>query len=157
MLEVYARKAGVSGVGAEKQYVVFHLEGQLYGAEITVVREVSYLSPITRLPNTPAYVEGVIDLRGEVMPVIDIRKRLGLPSRQPDGETRVMILSVGDMTSALVVDGVEQVLTLSDEQITPPDARVTVAGQDYVVGVARSGAKLVIVMDLARMINTATV
>ena len=147
----------MSGVGAEKQYVVFRLEGQLYGAEISVVREVSYLTPITRLPNTPPYVEGVIDLRGEVMPVIDIRKRLGLPAREADGETRVMILSVRDMTSALVVDGVEQVLTLSDEQITAPDQRVTVAGQDYVVGVARSGEQLVIIMDLARMLNTAAV
>ncbi|MFZ5824991.1 MAG: chemotaxis protein CheW [Bacillota bacterium] len=144
-------------MGADKQYVVFRLEGQLYGAEITVVREVSYLTPITRLPNTPPYVEGVIDLRGEVMPVIDIRKRLGLPSREADSETRVMILSVRDMTSALVVDGVEQVLTLSDEQITAPDQRVTVAGQDYVVGVARSGEQLVIIMDLARMLNTAAV
>ncbi|MFZ5816735.1 MAG: chemotaxis protein CheW [Bacillota bacterium] len=142
-------------MSTEKQYVVFRLDGQLYGAEITVVREVSYLTPITRLPNTPAYVEGVIDLRGEVMPVIDIRKRLGLSSRSADGETRVMILSVGDMTSALVVDGVDQVLTLSDEQITPPDSRVTVAGQDYVVGVARSGEKLVVIMDLARLISSA--
>jgi purine-binding chemotaxis protein CheW len=146
---------GVSGVGAEKQYVVFRLEGQLYGAEITVVREVSYLSPITRLPNTPSFVEGVIDLRGEVMPVIDIRKRLALPPREADGETRTLILNVGSMTAALVVDGVDQVLTLHDDQITPPDARVTLPGQDYVVGIARAGEKLVIIMDLARMINTA--
>ncbi len=145
----------MSDLGAEKQYVVFRLEGQLYGAEITVVREVSYLSPITRLPNTPAYVEGVIDLRGEVMPVIDIRKRLNLPTRQADQETRVMILSAGDMTSALVVDGVDQVLTLNDDQIVPPDGRMTIAGQDYVRGVARSGEKLVIVMDLERLIRTA--
>lgn len=155
-MQVYPKnRTGVSGVSAEKQYVVFRLDDQLYGAEITVVREVSYLSPITRLPNTPAYVEGVIDLRGEVMPVIDIRKRLGLPTRQADGETRVMILDVGQITTALVVDGVDQVLTLRDEQISPPNAHVTVAGQDYVVGVARSAEKMVIVMDLPRMINTA--
>lgn len=146
---------GVSTMGADKQYVVFRLDGQLYGAEINVVREVSYLTPITRLPNTPAYVEGVIDLRGEVMPVIDIRKRLGLPSRPQDGETRVMILSVGDFPTALVVDGIDQVLTLNDDQIVPPDARITVAGQDYVVGVARAAEKLVIVMDVARLITSA--
>lgn len=142
-------------MAAEKQYVVFRLEGQFYGAEITVVREVSYLSPITRLPNTPPFVEGVIDLRGEVMPVIDIRKRLGLPPHAADGETRVLILSVGDMRSALVVDGVDQVLTLKDEQITPSDSRVVLHGQDYVIGVARTSEKLVIIMDLARMISTA--
>jgi len=142
-------------MGADKQYVVFRLEGQLYGAEIMVVREVSSVTPITRLPNTPPYVEGVIDLRGEIMPVIDIRKRLGLPTRQTDQETRVMILSVGDMTAALVVDGVDQVLTLNDDQIVAPDARTIIAGQDYVRGVARSGEKLVIIMDLERLIRTA--
>jgi purine-binding chemotaxis protein CheW len=66
-----------------------------------------------------------------------------------------MILDLGGMTAALVVDGVEQVLTLRDEQISPPDSRLTVAGQDYVVGVARSDEKLVIILDLARMIQTA--
>lgn len=142
-------------MGADKQYVVFRLDGQLYGADITVVREVSYLSTITRLPNTPAFVEGVIDLRGEVMPVIDTRKRLGLLTREPDNETRVMILDVSAMTTALVVDGVDQVLTLNDDQISPPSSRVMVAGQDYVIGVARSGEKLVIIMDLAKMIATA--
>lgn len=142
-------------MGADKQYVVFRLDGQLYGAEITVVREVGYVQPITRLPNTPAFVEGVIDVRGEVMPVIDIRKRLGLSTREADAETRIMILNVGDMTSALVVDGVEQVLTLNDDQITAPDSRVLVAGQDYVIGVARTGERLVVIMDLGRMIGTA--
>lgn len=142
-------------MGADKQYVVFRLDGQLYGADISVVREVSYVTAITHLPNTPAYVEGVIDLRGEVMPVIDIRKRLGLPTRQADGETRIMILNVGDMPSALVVDGVDQVFTVNDEQIVPPDSRVVMAGQDYVVGVARSAEKLVVIMDLARLILSA--
>lgn len=142
-------------MGAEKQYVVFRLDGQFYGAEIGVVREVSHLSTITRLPNTPPFVEGVIDLRGEVMPVIDARRRLGLVTREADGQTRMMILDLGGMTAALVVDGVEQVLTLRDEQISPPDSRLTVAGQDYVVGVARSDEKLVIILDLARMIQTA--
>lgn len=141
-------------MGADRQYVVFLLEGQLYGADITVVREVIHPTPVTRLPNTPTYVEGVIDVRGEVMPLIDIRKRLGLATRETDAETRVMILNVGGLPSALVVDGVDQVLTLNDEQIVPPDSRVTMAGQDYVRGVARSGEKLVIVMDLTRLLTT---
>lgn len=140
---------------ASKQYVVFRLDEQLYGAAIEVVREVSYLTPITRLPNTPSFVEGVIDLRGEVMPVIDLRKRLGLPTRPADGQTRVMIASFGQLTAAMVVDGVDQVITLEDEEIVAPDQQVTVAGQDYVFGVARQGEQLVVLIDLTRLVNVA--
>jgi len=141
-------------VGLEKQYVVFKLEGQLYGAPIDVVREVYYLPPITRLPNTPAYVDGVIDLRGEILPVVDLRKRLGLTVREADKETRIMILSLKDHSAALIVDGVDQVMTMNEDEIVPPDAHVVVAGQDYVKGLARSGDKLVIMIDLVRLMDT---
>ncbi len=140
---------------AAGQYVIFRLADQWYGADIAVVREVSYLTPVTRLPNTPHFVEGVIDLRGEVMPVIDMRKRLGLPARPADDDSRIMILTVGGLTAALVVDGVEQVATIEEEAITQPDASLTVAGQDYVCGVARLGDRLVVLIDLARMLSIA--
>lgn len=137
------------------QYVVFRMDDQLYGAEIAVVREVSYLTPITRLPNTPHYVEGVIDLRGEVMPIIDLRKRLGLPDRASDADTRIMVLSAGGLTAAVIVDGVEQVVSLEPGAITQPDATVAVAGQDYVYGVARMNERLVVLIDLSRLLSIA--
>ncbi len=138
-------------MGAEQQYVVFQLMGQSYGAAITVVREVTYLTQFTRLPNTPAYVEGVIDLRGEILPVVDLRKRLGLPLRETDTGTRLMILNLGQRSAALVVDGVEHVATLNDDAITPPSAHITLPGQDYVTGVARQGENLIVMLDLARL------
>jgi len=137
------------------QYVIFRMDDQLYGADIAVVREVSYLTPITRLPNTPHYVEGVIDLRGEVMPIIDLRKRIGLPDRPSDGDTRIMVLSAGGITAAAIVDGVEQVISLDPGAISQPDASVTVAGQDYVYGVARMGDRLVVLIDLSRLLSVA--
>lgn len=140
-------------MGAEQQYVVFRLMGQLFGAAIDVVREVNYLTPVTRLPNTPEFVEGVIDLRGEVLPVIDLRKRLHLPPREADAESRLMVLNLGERAAALIVDGVDQVLTLNSDQIVPPDSRVVLAGRDYVTGVARSGETLVVILDLARLMN----
>jgi len=139
------------------QYVIFRLDDQWYGADIAIVREVSYVTPVTRLPNTPHYVQGVTDLRGEVMPVVDLRTRLGLPARPSDGDSRMMILSVGSLTAALVVDGVEQVATIEEETISQPDASLTVAGQDYVYGVARLGDRLVVLIDLARMLSVAVV
>ena len=135
----------------EKQYVAFRLAGQLYGAAIEVVREVNYQTGITRLPNTPAYVDGVMDLRGQILPVISLRRRLGLPDREHDGDTRLLILNLDDRSTALVVDGVDTVLTLDESSIIPPDAALTVAGQDYVIGVARAGEKLVVILDMARL------
>lgn len=140
-------------MGAEQQYVVFRLMGQLFGAAIDVVREVTSLTPVTRLPNTPDFVEGVIDLRGEVLPVINLRKRLGAPLREADADARMMILSLGERSAAAVVDGVDQVLTLNTDQIIPPDAHVVMHGQDYVTGVARTGDSLVVILDLARLMN----
>lgn len=139
----------------EKQYVQFRLDGQIYGADISVVREVNYLTPVTRLPNTPDYVDGVLNLRGQVLPVINLRSRLGLAARSGDSDTRVMILDLGDRSAAMVVDGVEAVVTLRDEEMTAPDTGVRLPGQDYVKGVARSGDRLVIVMDLRRLLDVA--
>ncbi|WP_374713404.1 chemotaxis protein CheW [Symbiobacterium terraclitae] len=137
------------------QYVIFRMDDQLYGADIAVVREVSYLTPVTRLPNAPHYVEGVIDLRGEVMPIIDLRKRLGLPGRPADGDTRIMVLSAGGITAAVIVDGVEQVISIDADTIAQPDSSVAVAGQDYVYGVARMDGRLVVLIDLSRLLSIA--
>lgn len=142
-------------MGAEKQYVVFRLQGQRYGAPIDIVREVTYLSQITRLPNTPAYVEGVVDLRGEVIPVVNLRRRLGMPAASEEGETRLMILTLGERSAAVMVDGVDQVLSLPAEGILPPDPATTLPGQDYVNGVVRSAGDLVVMLDLARLMSAA--
>lgn len=140
-------------MGAEKQYVVFRLEGQRYGAPIDVVREVNYLTQVTRLPNTPAYVDGVIDLRGEILPVVNLRARLGLAPRAGDSDTRLMILNLGERSSALVVDGVDQVINLREEEIVPPDTGITLPGQDYVAGVSRTETGLVVILDLDRLMQ----
>jgi purine-binding chemotaxis protein CheW len=143
-------------VGAEQQYVVFRLIGQLFGASIDVVREVTYLSTVTHLPNTPAYVDGVIDLRGEVLPVVDLRKRLGLPQRdEAEKDARLMILNLGERSAALVVDGVDQVINLDPAEIVAPDQQLTLPGQDYVTGMVRSGERLVVLLDLDRVMEMA--
>lgn len=140
-------------MSTEQQYVIFELDGQSYGAGIHVVREVNLVAAVTRLPNTPAYVEGVIDLRGEIMPVIDLRKRLSLAAREADEDTRLMILALSSGPTALVVDAVDQVVTLADEAITSPGEGMTVAGHEYVTGVARVDDKLVVILDLISLIE----
>jgi purine-binding chemotaxis protein CheW len=140
-------------LGAERQYVVFRLDGQRYGAPIDVVREVNYMTPITRLPNTPAYVDGVIDLRGEILPVVNLRARLNLAVRANDTETRLMILNLGDRSSALVVDGVEHVLDIREDEITAQEPGLNLPGEDYVLGTARAEGGLVVILDLDRLMS----
>lgn len=139
---------------SEKQYVVFRLDGQQYGAPIDVVREITYVTQITHLPNTPHFVDGVMNLRGEVLPVVDLRKRLGMGSREHSHETRLMILNLGSQSAALVVDGADQVLSLRDEQIAAPDGSYAMAGQAYVMGLARLKDQLVILLDLPQLMET---
>lgn len=143
----------VAPVGTERQYVVFRLVGQSFGAAIDVVREVNYLTPVTRLPNTPDYVDGVIDLRGEILPVVDLRRRLGLASVADTPETRLMVLNLGERSAAIKVDGVEQVLTLNSDAISAPDKHTVMPGQDYVLGVTRAGEQLIVMLDLARLMD----
>jgi purine-binding chemotaxis protein CheW len=139
----------------ERQYVVFYLANQPYAAAIDLIKEVTYMTTITRLPNTPTYVDGVMDLRGEVLPVIDLRKRLGLAERAHDANTRLMILNLGERSTALVVDRVDQVVTLADEGITAPDSAVIVAGQEYVIGVARADGRLLVLLDVSALMDLA--
>lgn len=137
---------------AEQQYVVFRLEGQEYGAPVDVVREVVGPLPITPLPNTPGFVLGVVSLRGDVFPVIDMRLRLRLPPRSHDDETRILILDLTGHRAGVVVDGVAEVVKFREEEIVPPDCQFTAPGQDYIRGIARAGDRLVVIMDLADLI-----
>jgi len=141
-------------MAVEKQFVVFRLAGQRYGAPIDVVREVTYLTPVTPLPGAPAYVEGVVDLRGEVIPVINLHRRLGIPDGAEQEDRRLMVLTLGERPAAVIVDEVDQVLNLPAEAVLPPDPSVQVPGQAYVTGIARDGAGgLVVMLDLADLLT----
>lgn len=140
-------------MGAEQQYVVFRLEQQLYGTPVSVVREVSHVLPVTRVPSAPPYVDGVVDLRAEVLPVVNLRRRLGLAPREPDRESRLIVLLLGEQAVAVLVDGLDQVVTFHPEMVTPPDERLGIAGEEFVTGIAREGEELVLLLDLAGVLE----
>lgn len=133
--------------------VPFRLDGQRYGAPITLVREVGNMQGATKLPLTPDWVEGVVDLRGEVLPVINLRRRLGLEQKELSAEARLMILSNGERSAALIVDEVDTVTTLSEEQIGKPDAGLLPGAEEYLTGVARTDEGLLLLVDLVRLIG----
>src|SRR5215216_6705674 len=111
---------GTAAPTGVQQVVVLDLAGEAYGVEIGRVEEIIRMQPITRIPNGPAFIEGVINLRGRVIVVLDLRKRFGLPASEPTRHSRIVVGELGEHTVGLVVDGVSEVLSLPADAVEPP-------------------------------------
>ena len=142
-----------SAVAAEEQLVVFDLGAESYGVEIGRVQEIIRMTSITRLPRAPEFVEGVINLRGRVIPVIDLRKRFGLPGEDEAKGSRIVVMDVADQTLGMVVDGVSEVLRISAKEVEPPSPVVTTIDSDYLRGIAKLEGRLIILLDLDRLLS----
>lgn len=140
-------------VGAEQQLVVFSLSGGGYGVDIGTVREIIRMQEITQIPKTPPYVEGVINLRGRVIPVLDLRKRFGLEVTEYTQETRIVVIDIGGTDIGAIVDEVTEVLRVPLGSIELPSDVVLGDDSEYVVGVVKLGERLVILLELARALS----
>ena len=137
----------------DEQIVVLDLGGEAYGVEIGRVEEIIRMQPITRIPNGPAFIEGVTNLRGRVIPVLDLRKRFGLPASAPTRRSRIVVGELGEHTVGLVVDGVSEVLLVSSEAVEPPSTLVTTADSAFLRGVAKLDERLILLLDLSRILS----
>ena len=138
----------------EQQLVVFDLSGEAYGIAIESVREIIRLQEITQVPRTPSFVEGVINLRGKVIPVVELRKRFGLEAKERDEDTRIVNVDIGGQEIGMVVDAVTEVLRISSNQVEPPSAVITTADSGYLRGIAKLDDRLIILLDLDQILNT---
>jgi purine-binding chemotaxis protein CheW len=138
----------------ENQLVVFNLAEEHYGVDIGAVESIIKMQPITVVPRAPAFVEGVINLRGSVLPVIDLGKRFGLPAEKETKETRIVVVEVMGTNVGMVVDAVSEVLRVSDEDIEPPSPVVTTVDSAFITGIAKVEKRLIILLDLARVLST---
>jgi purine-binding chemotaxis protein CheW len=136
----------------ELQLVVFQLGVELYGVEIACVHEIVRMQTITRVPRAPAFVEGVINLRGRVIPVIDLRRRFNLPAAAHTRASRIVVVEIGDQVVGLVVDGVSEVLRVDTALVEPPSPVVAGIDSEYLQGIARLPERLVILLDLDRVL-----
>jgi len=134
------------------QLVVFQLGHELYGADISVVREVSSVQRVTRVPRTPKYIEGVTNLRGRVIPVVDLRRRLGLPVSAATKATRIAVAELEGGQVGMIVDAVLEVLRVPQSAIEPPSQLLSKVDSEYVHGVAKVDGRLIILLDLARVL-----
>ena len=135
------------------QLVTFKIGEEEFGVDILKVQEIIRLMPITKVPNAPAFVEGVINLRGKVIPVIDMRRRFGLPQGQRDSNTRIEVMDLQGQVVGFVVDAVSEVLRIKESTVEPPPAVVAGIGSEYMKGVGKLEDRLLILLDLDKLLN----
>lgn len=135
------------------QLVTFRLGNEEFSLDILKVQEIIRHMDLTRVPRTPEFVDGVINLRGRVIPVLDLRKRFGLPEDQNTNETRIIVVDVDNTTVGLKVDAVSEVLRLPADTVEPPPSIVTGTETDYIKGVGKLDGRLLILLDVAKILN----
>lgn len=134
------------------QLVSFNLDKEEYGVDVLKVREIIRLPNITRVPNTPHYVEGVINLRGKVIPIMSMRKKFGLDNVDNDKFTRIMVMDVEGELMGFIVDAVSEVIRISATEIQPPPPVVTSGiDQECMSGVINQAERLLILLDLEKI------
>ena len=137
----------------EQQLVVFDLSTESYGVDIGAVREIIRLQDITKVPRTPEFVEGVINLRGKVIPVVDLRKRFGLPAGEESKENRIVVVDIGAQDIGVIVDAVTEVLRIDTGSVEPPSSVITTADSEYLLGIAKLDSRLIILLDLEQVLT----
>jgi purine-binding chemotaxis protein CheW len=134
------------------QYLTFAIEDEDYGVEIAYVKEIIKMTPITKVPEMPSFIEGLINLRGDLIGVLDVRKRFGKPSKEHDEETCIIVLNYGEFTLGMIVDAVQETATIPDERISaPPSAKLSYANQ-FIRNIGKVGAEVKLLMDVERFL-----
>lgn len=135
------------------QLVSFKIGAEEFGVDITKVQEINRMVEITKVPQAESYVEGVINLRGKVIPIIDLRKRMGMELKENDKNTRIVVVDIENFVMGMIVDSVSEVLRIPVSTIEPPPDIVTGVNADYIQGVAKLEDRLLIFLDLSKVIN----
>jgi len=140
-------------VVAEKQMVLFKLGSETYGLDIGTIHEIIRMQPINKVPKAPYYVKGVINLRGKVIPVIDMGERFGMDKVERDNNNRIVVVNHQDTTIGIVVDSVTEVLSIPAGSIEPVSDIVTTANSDCLSGIAKLNDKMVILLELDKLLS----
>jgi purine-binding chemotaxis protein CheW len=150
-----ARIATRSPSGEERQIVAFSLGQETYGVDIASVREIIPIQKIVPVPRAPQFVEGIINLRGRVIPVLDLRKQFGFEEKKGDPNQRIVLVEAGQESIGVIVDSVSSVLRIAEDSIEPAAAVVVGDEIEYIQGIAKVGTELIVLLDLTRIISDA--
>ncbi len=135
------------------QLVTFRLGKEEYSVDILSVQEIIRHMDLTAVPKAPEFVDGVINLRGKVIPVLDLRKRFGLEVTEKTNETRIIVVDINDKTVGFKVDAVSEVLRLSADTVEPPPSIVTDPDSDYIKGVGKMEGRLIILLEVSKILS----
>ncbi len=138
----------------ERQLVVFSLYREEFGVEITKVREIIKPRNITKLPHVSEYIEGVTNLRGEVIPVICLRTRFGLERQENTQDTRIIIVEVNQHRVGFIVDAVNEVLRMPSSAIEPPPRSISGLSSDYLQGVGKIEGRLLLLLEVDKVLTS---
>jgi purine-binding chemotaxis protein CheW len=137
----------------EQQLVVFDVAGESYGINIAAVESIIKMQNITKLPHAKEFIKGVTNLRGSVLPVIDLRTRFGLETQPETKQTRIIIVTMNKLKVGAVVDGVSEVLSVPDDAIEAIPVTVSSVNSAFLKGIVRMENRLIILLDLGKVLD----
>ena len=135
------------------QLVGFSVGREFFGVNIGAIKEIIRVPDITSVPDTPDFVEGVINLRGRIVPVIDMIRRVGIPSVERNRGNKILVLELAGKMVGLIVDSASDIIKISEDAIEPPPDILSSIGAEYVTGVGKLEGKLIVLLDLTRLLS----
>ncbi len=138
---------------ANQQFVIFDLNNESFGIAITQIREIIKPVEIFKVPDTPTYIEGLINLRGKVHTVFNLRKKLNLPPKEIDDTAKIIIVSYNDMPIGFIVDEVNEIIRVEDESIEPAPQSISSVNVKFISGVAKVDDKIILIFDLQNALS----
>ncbi len=139
------------------KFLTFFLDQEEYGIEILTVREIIGLLPVTPVPQTPYYVQGVVNLRGKVIPVVDLRLKFDMQAIDATDETCIIVVQTGGAQLGIMVDKVSEVLDIPGQEIVDPPTLGTEINTDYLLGIGKSEGRVTLLLDIERIFPSADI
>ena len=136
------------------QLVTFKLGSEEFGVDILKVQEIIKMMNVTKIPNAPVFIEGVINLRGKIIPIVDLRKRLGFKDQEFDKSTRIIVVELDGLVLGFIVDSVSEVLRIPEDTIEPPPSMVAGIESEYIEGVGKLDDRLLILLELKKIFSS---
>lgn len=137
----------------QAKYLTFLIQNKYYAFPIAAVKEIIEVQDITAVPEVPSYCKGIINLRGAIIPIVDVRLRFKMPETEYTERTCIVVVTIGELLIGFVVDTVDEVIDIDNENIAPPPAIKTDKSSKYITGVGKVNGKIVMLLDANKMLN----
>ena len=145
-----------TGTGeTERQLVIFNVNNEVFGVDIGTVHEIISMQDTTKVPGVPDFVKGVINLRGKVIPVVDLRRKFCFPSAEQTKDNRIVVIGVNEQDIGVIVDAVTEVMRIPVDSVVPPNSVISTADSEYLLGIAKLEKRLIILLDMNKILSRA--